>query len=223
MKRLFKWALYLFLFVVVLLVAAVLLLNTIVKEFVQRRLRSETGMDVRIGKIDIGLATPTIAIENFKIYNSPQFGGSPFLDIPEIFVEYDRDAIRAGKLHLKLVRVDLAEIDIVQDKDGRLNILSIKEKSDTAKAALAGQSSKMEFTGIDTLNLTFQRLRVSNLAAPAEAEEVDFGLTNQVFTNIQSEKDLDGLAVVMAGRAGAAASSGKSPMDLQKLLLQLLH
>jgi uncharacterized protein involved in outer membrane biogenesis len=223
MKRLFKWALYLFLVVVVLLVAAVLLLNTIVKEVVQSRLRSETGMDVKIGSLDIGLSTPTIAIENLKLYNTPEFGGSPFLDIPEIFVEYDKDAVRAGKLHLKLLRLNLAEIDIVQDKQGRLNIQSLKEKGDTATAALNRQSSGFKFTGIDTLNVTLQKMRVSNLDAPNQAQEVDFGLTNQVFTNITSEADLAGMALVLDLRSGTAAPKGKSPIDTQKLLQQLLH
>jgi hypothetical protein len=223
MKRLFKCALYLFMVAVVLLVAAVLLLNTIVKEFVQSRLRSETGMDVRIGAMDIGLSTPTIAVENLKLYNTPEFGGSPFLDIPEIFVEYDRDAIRAGKLHFKLVRLNLAEIDIVQDKQGRLNIQGIKEKGDAAKSALDRQASKFEFTGIDTLNLTLQKLRVSKLDAPDQAQEVNFGLANQVFPNIKTEADLTAIALVLQLRSGAAAPTGKSSIDMQKLLQQLVH
>ena len=52
-KRLFKWALYLFIILVVLLVAGILLLDTIAKEYLQSRLRAETGMDVKIGKVDI--------------------------------------------------------------------------------------------------------------------------------------------------------------------------
>lgn len=71
-RRLFRWALYLFIVAVVLVVAAVLLLNTIVKQVVQSRLRSETGMDVKIGKMDIGLSTPTIAIEDFKVFYPPR-------------------------------------------------------------------------------------------------------------------------------------------------------
>jgi len=57
-RRLFRWALYLFILLVVLIVAAILSLDTIAKQVVQSRLRAETGMDVKIGKMDIGLATP---------------------------------------------------------------------------------------------------------------------------------------------------------------------
>ena len=58
-----------------------------VKSVVQSRLRSATGLDVKIGKIDIGLSTPTIAIQDFKLYNAAQFGELAFLDMPEVFVD----------------------------------------------------------------------------------------------------------------------------------------
>ena len=110
MRRLFRWALYLFIVLAVLVVAGILLLNTIVKQVVESRLRSSTGMDVRIGQIDVGLLSPTLTIENLKIYNTADFGGSVFLDMPELHMEYDPHAIRAGQFHFKLVRLDLAEV-----------------------------------------------------------------------------------------------------------------
>ena len=222
-KRLFKWLLYLFIIVVVLIVAAVLLLDTIVKQVVQSRLRSETGMEVKIGKMDIGLATPTIAIEDFKIYNPPDFGGSLFLSMPEIFVDYDRDALRDHKLHLNLVRINLAEIDIVQDKKGRVNIQSISEKSVAATKEAQKQSPALTFTGLDTLNVTFQKLRIWSLASPAQVIEESIGITNEIFTNLKTQDDLGRMALMLAGRSSAsAASSTNAPIDMQKLLKQLL-
>jgi len=221
-KRLFKWALYLFIVLVVLLVAGILLLDTIAKEYLQSRLRAETGMDVKIGKVDIGLSTPTIDVENIRFYNTPEFGGSPFLDIPEIFVEYDKDAARAGKIHLKLLRINLAEIDVVEDKMGRLNIQGL-QKTAIAKTATNQSSSAITFTGIDTLNLTLQKMRVSELDAPTQGEEVNLGLKNQVFHNIKTDADLTQMAVILAARTGGAVQSGKSPTDAQKLLQQIFH
>jgi len=223
MKRLFKWALYLFIIMVALVVAAVLLLNTIAREFVQSRLRSETGMDVKIDKVDIGLSTPTISIEGLKLYNTPEFGGSPFLDVPEIFVEYDRDAMRGGRVHLKLLRINLEEIDLVQDKKGRLNIQGLEGQGKIAQAAMTYQTLGYSFTGIDTLNLTLQKLRVSNLDVPGQDQEVDFGLRNQVFHNLRSQADLTGMALVLAARGGMAAQSGKSQVSMPMLLQQLLR
>jgi hypothetical protein len=181
-------------------------------------------MDVKIGKMDIGLATPTIAIEDLKIYNPPGFGGSLFLSMPEIFVDYDWEAIRAGKLHLNLLRINLAEIDIVQDKQGRLNIESLEERSKAAAEAAKKQSSAPTFAGLDTLNVTFQKLRLWNLDSPGRVREEHFGITNEVFTNLKTEADLERMAVMLAARSTAsAAPSTNSPIDMVKLLQQLLR
>ena len=129
MKRLIRAALYLFIILVVLAVAAVLLLNTIVKQVVESRMCAGTGMETRIGLIDVGLLSPTITIENFKLNNTPDFGGSVFIEMPELHLEYHPRAIRSGKLHFKLVRLDLEEVAVVQDKKGRSNVQDLQKRS----------------------------------------------------------------------------------------------
>jgi uncharacterized protein involved in outer membrane biogenesis len=221
MRRLIRWAIYLFILLVVLAVAGVLLLDTIVKEVVESRLRASTGMDVRIGKIEVGLLSPTITIENFKLYNTAEFGGSLFLDMPELHLEYDRMAARSGHLHFKLVRLDLAEIALVQNKNGRLNVQAMEKKG---REASGGEKSpvtvNVKFTGIDTLNLTLGKFRLSNLASGRE-EEIDFGIKDQLSHNVKSEADLQGLSFLLATRAGMASSSTNSPLDLSALLKTL--
>ena len=165
-RRLIRWAVCLFILLVVLIVAVLLSRNVIVKQIVQSRLRAGTGMDVEIGKMEVGLGTPTFAIEDCKIYNPPTFGGSLFLNLTEIFVDYDWDAARAGKLHLNLVRINLAEIDIVRDKQGRLNTQALEERSKAAAEAARKQRPTLTFTGLDTMNVTMQKLRMWSLDAP---------------------------------------------------------
>jgi hypothetical protein len=223
-RRLFRWVIYLVILLVALLVAAILLMDTIAKQIVQSRLRAETGMDVKIGKMDIGLAAPTIAIEDFKMYNTPEFGGSLFLSMPEIYADYDWAAIRASKLHLNLLRINLAEIDIVQDKQGRLNIQGLEEKSKAAADAARKQTSSLTFTGLDTLNVTIQKLRMWSMDAPARVTEARFGITNEIFTNLKTEEDMERMAVLLAARSSAsAAPSTNGPIDMLKLMQDLLR
>jgi hypothetical protein len=173
-RRLFRLAVGLLLIAVALAVAAVLLLDTVAQQVVQSRLRSETGMDVKIGRMQIGLSTPTIAIEDLKIYNTPEFGGSLFLNIPEIYADYDPEAIRARKLHLNLVRINLAEINIVQDKNGRLNIQSLKEKTRTATNAPELVSNVF---GVEGTRPRFHRHELKHLERDAaKAAQVENGL-----------------------------------------------
>jgi uncharacterized protein involved in outer membrane biogenesis len=220
MRRLVRWALYLFVVLVVLAVAAVLLLNTIVKQVVESRMRARTGMDARIGMVDVGLLSPTITIENFKLYNTADFGGSIFIDMPELHLEYDPLAFRSGKLHFKLVRLDLAEIALVQDKKGRMNVQDLENRSRSASRGKGSSSGDIKFTGIDTLNLTLGKFRLSNLGSGRE-EEIQFGIKNQISHNVKSEADLAGLNLLLASRAASVSSTTNSPLDLSALLKSL--
>jgi uncharacterized protein involved in outer membrane biogenesis len=126
MKRIFKWLLGLFLAAVLLVVVGVIVLllsyNSILRVALERQIRAQTGMDVEIGSLKIALISPTAEIRNLKIHNSRDFGGTPFLDIPEIHVEYDRAALARREIHVTLLRFNLGELDIVKNQAGQTNI-----------------------------------------------------------------------------------------------------
>lgn len=227
-KRLFRWALYLFIIFVVLVVAAVLLLDRIAREVAENRIRAETGMGVKIGKLSIGLLNPTVTIENFKMYNTAEFGGSQCLDIPELHVEYDPQAARAGKVHLKLVRFNLAEVDVLQDKNGHSNFDQMQKRNATVLKSGSSTNSHssfsgapVQFTGIDTLNLTLQKARFGRIDQPRQQRAINFGITNQIFHNIKSEDDLMGVAAIISLRMGALNSGSSEGVD--GILKQLLR
>src|SRR5471032_3196443 len=104
MKFIFKRAFRLFITAVVLAVVGVVVLllsyNSILRVAIERNIRAQTGMDAEIGSLKIALTSPTIRIQNFKLYNSSDFGGTPFLDIPEIYIEYDRAALMHREIHV---------------------------------------------------------------------------------------------------------------------------
>jgi len=150
-KFVFKWLFRLFLLAVVLVVIFFLSLDTIIRVVMENRIRAQTGMDAEIGKFTLGLAEPTITIKDFKLFNPPSFGGTPFLDIKEIHAEYDRPALAKSDLHITLLRFNLAELDIVKNQAGQTNIFSIaalpsvkksggKEKSFGAQTGMGSQA-----------------------------------------------------------------------------------
>jgi uncharacterized protein involved in outer membrane biogenesis len=218
MRRLFRWAFRLLILFIILVVAGILLLNTIVKQVMESRLRA-AGLDARIGQVDVGLLSPTLTIENLKIYNPADFGGSILIDMPELHMEYDPYAMRKGNLHFKLVRLDLAEVAIIQDKNGRYNVQQMQKKGVPGAPGKAPSlsSSGLTFTGIDTFNLSLGKFRLVNLATGHE-EDVDFGIKNQISHNVKTEADLQGLSLLLAARAAMGGPSSKSPLDLSALL-----
>lgn len=125
MKFLFRWAFRFLILAIVLLVAALLLKDAVIKSVAESRLRQSLGLEVRIGKMEVGLLTPTVSIEGLRVYNPPEFGGSPFLDIPELHVEYDQNAATRGAARLKLLRLNVAELNVVRNAAGQTNLAGL--------------------------------------------------------------------------------------------------
>jgi uncharacterized protein involved in outer membrane biogenesis len=201
MKMLFRWAFRIFILLVVLLVAGILLLDTIARSIAENRIRNETGMDVKMGSLSLGLLSPVITIENFKLYNTAEFGGSPFVEVPELHVEYDRSALFSRKLHCRLVRFDLAQVNVVQRKDGKTNIQALEETQRKAMRTTSGSGSKggarFQFTGIEILNLSLGKATHVNLSNPSQVKEVNLNIRNQIIPNIKTEQDLESILAAL--------------------------
>lgn len=195
MKFIFRWAFRLFLLFIVLLVAAVLLMNTIIKSVLENRIREQSGRDVKIGNLDLSLLNSRLTIENFKLYNTAELGGGPFLELPELHIELDREALSRRELHFKLIRLHLAELNIVQSQSGRGGIAQFPQLNPQALTnqvihTRPRQGDQLQFAGIDTLNLTLGRIKQIDLRQPANSREYPLGVTNRVFTDIRNERDL---------------------------------
>src|SRR5688500_11541421 len=104
MKRALRWFIYILLLLIVLVVIGLYSINPIAKSLAEKRLKEETGMEAKIGKFELGLRSQTLRISNLKLTNPPEFGGSTFVFIPELFVELDAEALRNNKLHLRNLR-----------------------------------------------------------------------------------------------------------------------
>lgn len=214
MKRLLKWLFGLALALVVLVIALLLSLDPLMRVIAENRIRAETGMTAEIGKFHFSLTEPVVTIKNLKIYNSPEFGGTPFLDIPEIHVEYDREALARNEIHLTLVRFNLGELDIVKNEAGQTNLLSLgvalpAKKPPGTNPPAGNQTLKelkartgLEFKGVDVLNVSVGTAKFIDLTNSANNREQKIGIENLVMKNVQTPNDLTGLAVLVALRGG---------------------
>ena len=201
MKWLFKWLFRLSFLLVLLIVALVLGKDAILKAAVERQIRAQTGMDVKIGRLSAGLFSPVVTIENFRLFNTPEFGGTAFVDIPELHVEYDRLALTRRKLHITLLRFQLAELNIVKNEVGHTNIVSLMNPAAPQRPRNHTRAD-IEFTGIDVLNLSLGKVRLLDLKDRKKSGELYLGLRDQVFRNVKSESDLLGVLFVMWLRSG---------------------
>lgn len=208
MKCLFKWFFRLSFLLVLLVVVVVLGKDAMLKAAVERQIRAQTGMDVKIGRFSLGLFSPVVTIEDFRLYNTAEFGGAPFVDIPELHIEYDRTALAERKLHITLLRFDLAELNIVRNEAGQTNLVSMMRKPSPSRARNSQAVPEIEFTGIDVLNLSLGKLRLLDLKDRSKSGELYLGLRDQVFRNVKSESDLLGVLFLLWLRSGDRLAAG---------------
>jgi len=206
-KWIFKWLFRLFLLAVVLTVILLLSLDSILRIYLERRIHTQTGMVAEIGQFSLGLTRPTVTIRNFKLFNPPDFGGTPFLDIPEIHAEYDPLALSRHQLHVTLLRFNLGELDIVKNEAGKTNIFSITgsipvKKSRGRSQAEFTQKTGLTFTGIDVLNASIGTFKFIDLKNPRQNRVQKIGIEKCEVKNVKSRADLTGLAFLVALRGG---------------------
>ena len=191
----FRLAVTLFTLVILLVVVAVLLKDVIAKSLTEKSLRDGTGMDAKIEKMEVGLATPTVSLEGLKLYNTTNFGPDTFLELPELRVEYVLGEAFRGRLHLKTVRLSIAELNIVKDKNGRTNLeMMQKAAKDQEKDQTQKKSGGpgVEFGGIDTIYLSVGQLKITDLAHPANSQIINVALKDEVGRNLKTEAEVAG-------------------------------
>jgi uncharacterized protein involved in outer membrane biogenesis len=217
MKFIFKWLLRLFLLAVILIVVFFLSLNSILRVVIEHNIRAQTGMDAEIGRFKLGLLEPTIEIQNLKIYNPPSFGGTPFLDIPEIHVEYDRIALAKREIHVTLLRFNLGELDIVKNEGGQTNIFAFDKlrvtESGIPEILVSKKRTGFDFQSIDVLNVSVGNLKYVDLKDQRNNRAQNIGIENIVVKNVKSANDIAGLAVLVALRGGDFFNSLVDPKN----------
>ena len=219
MKSLLKWAFRLVIVLVVIVVVALLSLDSIIKAVVAREIRAQTGMDVKIGKFSIGLLSPVVTIEEFKLYNTAEFGGTPFLDIRELHVEYERAAMARRELHITLLRLSITELNVVKNDLGGTNLLAFQTKPAPGKSP----ADEIKFLSIDVLNLSVGKMRFMDLKNRNRDRELYPNLQNQVFKNIKTSGDLYAILIVLWLRSGGGLVNAEPFTDHAKLLRPIHH
>ena len=201
-KFIFRWAFRLLILAIVIVVALVLLKDTIIKNIAESQIRKSTGMDVKIGAMHVGLTRPVFNVDNFVLYNTAEFGGGTFIDVPDLYLELVPDA-KKGELRFKIVRMNVRELNIIENMQGRTNITSVTGALDTLQKSRTN-SNEAVFKGIDTLNLTVGKIRYINMRAPKRNQEFNLALQNEVVLNVRTWEDMAAIIFKVLLRAGVA-------------------
>lgn len=137
-----------------ILFAGVILKDQIIKSVVVVVASQVTGADIRIQEFSLGLLSQTVKISGLKMYNPKGFPAGILVDIPAIFVDYDLGALLKKKIHLRNVVLELKELGVEKNKDGKLNVDSLK----VSKQEESGKKSEAMPLQIDRMKLGIGKL-----------------------------------------------------------------
>jgi len=112
--------------VIFTLVCVVFFKNQIVKSVVTKAAVAVLGTPVHIDSFSFSILRSSIRISGLKIYNPSGFPQGILASCSKINVIYDRAALFKQKLHLVFVEVELDEMGLTKNKEGELNVDSLK-------------------------------------------------------------------------------------------------
>ncbi len=132
--------------VVVSLVSIIIFKNLIIKSVVTNISSGIVGAPIHMDSFSMNILTSTIHITGFKIYNPSGFPEGMLVSCPKINVIYDRASLFSKKPHLRLMDIELKQMVLVKNKEGKLNV-------DSLKIVHPSKSSPPAPMQIDLLNL----------------------------------------------------------------------
>ncbi|MCD6460673.1 AsmA family protein [bacterium] len=191
--------LFLFLITVILLLSVFIFLarNFIVKIAVEQGVTHGIGLPLKIEKLDINFKDTLLAINGLQLSNPPDFEEKDMLIIPEAMVNYDLTSILKGKIHLEEVRLDMDKFIIVKNKNGQLNINSVKkigqpkeekpvEPQEPGKPKKEPRKKKKTEIQIDSLSVHVGQVIYKDYSKGAEPVVKEYKINyKDSFTNVQ--------------------------------------
>ena len=180
----------------------------------EKEIRKATGLEAEIGNLSFSILEPKMTFTDFKLYNPADFGGTPFLDMPELHVEYDRAALRHHQIHVALMRVSIRELDVVENSRGVTNIFALAQIAAPAGPGGVrkfGSFNGCQFTGIDTLNLSIGAVKFIDLKDRLHNRALALNLQNQILVNVKSPADFARLQSLIWTRGGYLVGLPGSP------------
>lgn len=111
---------------VVVFVGLVVFRNQVVSFAIEKGAEKILGLDLDIGSLDIGARQPTIEVRDVVLHNPKGFDDSVMVNVPEVYIAYDLTGLRRGDIAFDEIRLNLSEFVVIRNKDGELNLDSLK-------------------------------------------------------------------------------------------------
>lgn len=190
----------LLLVVVVAALGLTLAKNGIAQGAVQGVFRHVTGLDLKIASLNLGLLSGKIDARGIRLHNPSGFTDPVMVDMPVLLVDLEPSSLLKGGVHLEEVELDLREILVVKNRDGKLNIDSLKPAgSKKATADKPAKKTEAPQSRIDQLRLKIGKVVYKDYSKGGNPSVQEFPLNlNESYSNINNVNALLPLIITKA-------------------------
>ncbi|HXJ57971.1 MAG TPA: hypothetical protein VNU68_15050 [Verrucomicrobiae bacterium] len=189
-----RWILGLGAFLLTALLVLFLFREPLLRRLAESSIQKNTGMRAEIGELKSSLGSGAFEVRDLRLYNLKEFGGSILARIPHLLVDFDTQQAAHSVFHLRRLQLNLAELHVVRDQSGRLNLdglePAVREHLSKRFRRRHDQATDFQFGGIDQLLLTLRHVRYTDLKRPEHTREIDLKLEDELVTTLHTEDDL---------------------------------
>ena len=182
--------------VIVVILAIGIIKDQIVKSVVTVVATQVTGAPVHIDGFSLGVFSQSVRISGFKMYNPEGFSKGILVDVPKINVAYDLKALLKKKIHLVNVEIELKEMGLEKNKEGKLNVDELKVAKQQGEKQKGGSSGQMPMQ-IDMFKLGIGKIVSKDYSTAGEpvVKVYDINIKKN-YKNITSVQQLAALILV---------------------------
>ncbi len=168
----------------------VLAKNQIAKASVVGAARALTGLNLTIGRLDVGIMNQRLVVADLRLGNPASFKDPIMVDLHELYVNYDLAAMMQKRVHLRELRIDLREFYIIKNTDGTLNLDALKPAEDKDKKPAASKGGQLPVQ-IDTLHLRLGKIVYKDYSAGGSPSTQEFVLNlDETYQNVTDPKSI---------------------------------
>lgn len=199
--------------IVIILVALGLVRDLLIKTSITSIASQVIGAPVQMDGFQLGVLRQSVRITGFRILNPQGFSKASLIDIEKISVALDAKALLKGKIHLKSAEFMLKEMTLETNKEGKLNVDSLKvakqQPTSKEKAKEKAKPAKQMPLEIDLLKLKIGKLVMKDYSIPgAPAVKVNEINIDKTYKNIGSVQQL--VALILSEPMKSAGIQGAS-------------
>ena len=218
-----------FIAIVLALMLVVIGRNSIMKWAVRTVAKNFMGIELEMDSVRLGIMNTDVKLSNVVVMSPKGFEDKQMMKASSIYVNYELIPLIFKKIHLTNLRLDISEIVVIKDPEGKINTDAIKRiaKRGVAQEGGKGKPGGPPPTGqgkmkgvpleIDHVTISLGKVIFKDYSSGGrpQVSTVQLGVSKAQFRNVSWDDVLNAMRFL-------AAISNSSPKELFKGLGSIL-